>query len=648
MCGFVVAYHFDPSRPVDRRRFVLMNDSLTHRGPDDHGIFVGRGMALGHRRLSIIDIDGGHQPMWDVERRIAVVFNGEIYNHRELRETLKRAGHHFETSSDTEVIVHAYREWGSGCLAHLAGMFAFCIFDKRNRTLFLARDRLGEKPLYYYRDGSRIVFASELKAFAEDPSIPRIMHPEAVADYFSYHFVPGPKTIYQNIFKVQPGHAMYVDGDKVIEEPYWDVDFSEPQSSMRLTTAIEQLDAALSNSVREKLRSDVPLGAFLSGGLDSSLILGLMAESSQDVVKTFTMGFDEAAYDERAYAKETADFFKTEHHDQRLTPSATDIFDKLVWHYDEPFGDASAIPTYYLSQFTRRNVVVALSGDGGDEVFAGYRRYVFARLEDKIRDHIPSTLRHRLLRPSARLYPKADYLPRFLRAKSTLANLSETPERAYFRSLTQAQPGSLLSSDFRSGLSSYDPFSVMERHFAASRTKDPLARLQYVDLKMYLPDDILVKVDRASMAHSLEVRVPILDHRVVELGARIPSDLKLNGSETKIVLRALAASRLPESVLRREKRGFVVPLPEWFRNGPLKELAYATLFDRPGGHSGVLDTNRLRRLWRDHQLGLRNNGRALWTTLMFEGWAKRYLPTTGLYEQSSLDESPESREQLPG
>jgi asparagine synthase (glutamine-hydrolysing) len=624
MCGIVGVYWFDPDHPVDRSLLVRQNDALIHRGPDDGGTWIDRGIGLGHRRLSIIDIGGGHQPMWDLEERIGVVFNGEIYNYLELKKELESRGHRFSTSSDTETIIHAYREWGDRCVERFRGMFALAVIDRKERTLFIARDRLGKKPLYYYRDSQRFVFASEMKALLVDPTIPRVLEPTAVIDFFAYNYVPAPSAILAGIHKLPAGCSLLISGRRFEERRYWEPDFSEPDASAQLDPSADRLLDALKEAVRLRLRADVPLGAFLSGGIDSSLIVALMASASDRAVKTHTIGFVEDGYDERAYARETAERYHTEHFEKVVQANATDVIDRLSWFFDEPFGDSSAVPTYYLSGATRERVTVALSGDGGDENFAGYRRYVFAMMEARVRDRVPGIVRRHVVRPIARLYPKADYLPRYLRAKATLTNIAETHERAYFLSLTQKTYPRFLSKDFLRGIGDYDPFVHFEDHLKRCTSKDPLARLQYVDLKMYLCDDILVKVDRASMAHALEVRVPLLDHQIVELAAKLPSRLKLDGWNTKITLRRAAERWLPKSTLSRPKMGFTIPLPEWFRTG-LKDRAESAFFDQKGGASGLIDTTGLRRMWYEHQLGIRDHATVLWSLLMFEHWARRFF-----------------------
>ena len=624
MCGIVGIYNFDKNQTPETSLFIAQTDTLSHRGPDAGGVWLGDGVALGHRRLSIIDLAGGLQPMWDVEKRVAIIFNGEVYNYRELRTQLISRGHVFKTDSDTETIIHAYREWGSKCVDHLRGMFAFAIFDIQNRSLFLARDRLGKKPLYYYQDEERFIFASEIKAIVRDPSVRRKLKPDAVVDYFAYNYVPGPGTIFQGIHKLPAGHIMLVDQFGTKKQAYWDVDFSLVTQPHGIEEAARELTEQLRESTRLRLRSDVPLGAFLSGGIDSSLIVGLMSQQAVGDVLTHTIGFEEQAYDERSYARETADLFGTSHFEKVMAVDSTSIVDALSWYYDEPFGDSSAIPSYYLCQATRERVTVALSGDGGDENFAGYRRYRFAMAEHLFRQQVPSLVRKKIFGTLGRLYPKADYLPRYLRAKATLTNIAEDHNRAYFLSLTQKSYPRFLNPDFLASVSNYDPYNHFENHLAHAQTEDPLARLQYIDLKMYLCDDILVKVDRASMAHGLEVRVPLLDHNAVQFAATLPSHYKLQGNESKRVLKRAANSLLPESVFRREKKGFTVPLPEWFRGG-LKAPAEAIFFDQPGGQSGLLSDQGLKRIWFEHQKGIRNHATSLWSVLMFEHWARRFL-----------------------
>ena len=385
MCGIVGVYNFDRHQPVDEALLVAQTDAIAHRGPDDGAVHVEDGVGLGHRRLSIIDLEGGSQPMWDLEHRLALVFNGEIYNYRELRDDLAGRGHRFRTDSDTEVLLNAYREWGAECVDRFVGMFAFAVFDRQERTVYLARDRLGKKPLFYFRDARRLIFASELKAILVDPSVPRVIDPAAVVDYFAYNYVPAPGTILQHVQKLPAGHGMLVTPDKVVLHRYWDPSFTPVDRGTTLDESAATLTDALSDAVRLRLRSDVPLGAFLSGGVDSSLIVALMAKALPHPVKTHTIGFSEDGYDERSYARETAHLYHTAHHERLVRVDAATTMDQLGWFYDEPFGDSSAVPTFHLSEATREKVTVALSGDGGDENFAGYRRYRFAMFEEQVR-----------------------------------------------------------------------------------------------------------------------------------------------------------------------------------------------------------------------------------------------------------------------
>ncbi|MBK8011273.1 MAG: asparagine synthase (glutamine-hydrolyzing) [Deltaproteobacteria bacterium] len=624
MCGLVGVYCFDRTRPVDRVVLARQNDAMVHRGPDGGDVYVGPGVGLGHRRLAIIDLGGGAQPMWDFEDELAIVFNGEVYNYRELKAELESLGQRFRTESDTEVILGAYRAWGRACVDRFVGMFVFALYDRDKHTMFLARDRIGKKPLYYYRDDNRIIFASELKAILADPSVPRVLDPTSAVDFFAYGYVPAPTSILRGIQKLPAGHAMCFTPEGVDEYRYWDLDFTHVDETLSLEQSAESLMSTLDDAVNLRLRSDVPLGAFLSGGIDSSLIVALMAKRLSSPVKTHTIGFTEDAFDERRYARETAEGFGTDHTERIVTADAASILERLAWHYDEPFADSSSVPTYYLSQATRETVTVALSGDGGDESFAGYRRYMFAMFESRVRRSIPPFVQRKVLGRLARLYPKADYLPQFLRAKATLTNLADSHEHAYFLSLTQKTYPRAISRDFLGGLRGYDPYHHFDRHFRACASKDALARLQYVDFKMYLAEQILTKVDRASMAHSLEVRVPLLDHRVVELAARMPGHHKLSGSRAKIVLKEVASRLLPPSTINRRKMGFSIPLDAWFKGG-LREPTEAVFFDRPGGQSGLLNTRGLRRMWYEHQLGVANHATQLWSLLMFELWAGRFL-----------------------
>ncbi len=569
MCGISGVVHTDPGRPVDRESFRRMTATLTHNGPDADGYLFGDGVALGHRRLSIIDVGGGDQPIYNEDHTRAVVFNGEIYNFRELRAELTARGHRFRTASDTEVIVHAWEQYGDDCVSRLRGMFALALWDGPARRLLLARDRLGKKPLYYAHDGERLVFASELKALIADPSMKRTVDPEAVDDYLAFGAVPAPRTIYQGIAQLPPAHYLLWEDGRIRLAEYWDVRFDVgPERSER--DYLEEFAALLAEAVRLRMISDVPLGAFLSGGVDSSAVVMAMAGESTRPVLTTSVAFRESGFNEAPYAQQVAQAFHTDHREIVVAPRAAEILPTLVWHLDEPFADSSALPTYYLSRAARERVTVALSGDGGDETFGGYAwRYGLNMLEHRVRRRLPAWLRHGLLGPLASAWPKADRLPRPLRWKFFLRNLSLSPERAYFHDMslfTPADKARLLSPEFRTTLGEHDPFAAFARHFERVAGLDHLSRITYVDLKTYLPNDILVKVDRMAMAHSLEVRSPLLDHKVVEFAASVPAGFKFRGTTSKYLVKRYLERSLPASLVHRPKQGFSIPLARWLRS----------------------------------------------------------------------------------
>jgi asparagine synthase (glutamine-hydrolysing) len=624
MCGLAGIYNFKTREPVSPRLLKAMTDTLVHRGPDDEGFHVSGPLGLGHRRLSIIDLGGGHQPMTNEDSTVWVAFNGEIYNFKDLHDELVKKGHVFKTRSDTEAIVHLYEEEGERCFERLRGMFAIAIWDARNRTLILARDRVGKKPLFYFYDGSRIAFASEMKGLLELPNIPREIDLEAMADYFSFLYIPAPKSIFKHIRKVLPGHYVVVSDAGIREAEYWDINFSETLARTEKEWC-ETLLETYCQAVQLRLISDVPLGAFLSGGVDSSSVVALMSDIVKGSVTTCSIGFEEEEFNELDYAREIATRFGTDHHEKIVRPDALGIVEKLAWHYDEPFADSSAIPTYYVSQVARQNVTVALAGDGGDENFAGYRRYYFDRRENIVRNLLPAAIRQPVFGTLASLYPKADWAPRIFRGKATFENLARSPIEAYFRSISAFQfelKEQLLHSDVRRSLNGYDSLTVLRDYYEKANTADPLSRIQYVDIKTYLTDDILVKVDRASMAHSLEVRAPILDHKLMELAATMPSSVKLRGMIGKYIFKNALKKTLPQSVLHRKKMGFAVPLSQWFRN-ELKEFAHSVLFC--GSGDTLLTGATTKRVWEEHQSGLRNRSTELWALLMFRLWERQFM-----------------------
>ncbi len=637
MCGITGAVWHDPGLAVDESTLRRMTDALRHRGPDDAGQhrseFLARpgreavpGVALGHRRLAIIDLAGGSQPMSNEDGSVWLVFNGEIYNYPELRRRLEGSGHRFRTASDTEVLVHLYEDEGPQMLDHLVGMFAFAVWDSRQRQLFLARDRMGQKPLSYRHEPGRLLFASELKSLLEVPGLPRDVDPQAVDEYLTYQYVPHPRTIFAGFRKLPPGHcATYVD-DRLEVRPYWQPDFNGEKNRPAEDYA-EQLREQLTESVRLRLQSDVPLGAFLSGGVDSTIIVGLMQKLSLQPVRTFSIGFPVAEYDETAYARQAAERFGTLHEEFRVEPDAVEVLPRLVWHFDEPFADSSAVPTWYVSQLTREHVTVALTGDGGDELFAGYRRYRAVGLAAAL-DRLPGWLRGAL---AGRYWQK---LPAGGRQKSRLRQwkrfvevLGHSPERRYLDWISifnETRRGALYADDFVASLPEEDPLEFLAAGFARAAGRDPVTAAGLADLVTYLPCDLMTKVDTASMAHGLECRQPFLDHRVVELAMGMPLRLKYARGSGKRILKQAFADLLPRSIGRRGKMGFGVPLDHWFR-AELRDFARDILLDRQTLDRGYFRPEAVRQLLDDHQSGRFDHSMRLWSLLVLELWQREWL-----------------------
>ncbi|MFZ0878158.1 MAG: XrtA/PEP-CTERM system amidotransferase [Candidatus Acidiferrales bacterium] len=618
MCGICGIFEYERREKIEEELVHRMAETIIHRGPDDEGIFTDAGLGFGFRRLSIIDLAGGHQPLSNEDGSLWVMLNGEIYNYPELRQDLESRGHRFATHSDTETIVHLYEEYGEECFRRLRGMFAIALWDSRQRKLLLARDRVGKKPLFYAADGKRIVFGSELKAILAANGLSREIDGEAVADYFSFGYIPAPKTIYRAARKLKPGHYLVASASGIRETQYWDISFAEVEERPEEEWC-ERLRHELCTATRIRLMSDVPLGAFLSGGIDSSSIVAMMSHLMKRAVTTCSIGFQEKEYDEVQFARQIAEQFHTDHHDQTVRPSAIDIMDKLAWHYDEPFADSSAIPTYYVSKVARQYVTVALGGDGGDENFAGYRRYFFDRWENYARVFVHPSLRRGVFGPLGRWYPGLAWAPRVFRAKATLQSLSRSPLEGYFNSISIFRPDEksrLFTGDFRKSLARYDSLGVLQEHYDRADTQDPLSRIQYVDIKTYLTDDILAKVDRASMAVSLEVRAPLLDHHLMELAAKMPSSMKLRGRNGKYIFKKAMETILPNDILYRKKQGFAIPLAQWFR-GELREMAHAAIFS---SQDGILDLGYLRKIWDEHQKVRHDRSAYLWSVLMFRKW----------------------------
>ena len=623
MCGIAGVYNVASGEPVSRDLLKAMTDTLVHRGPDDEGFFFSGPFGLGHRRLSIIDLPGGHQPLANEDQSVWAILNGEIYNFTELRKELLEKGHSFRTRSDTEVIVHLYEEHGEGCFERLRGMFTIALWDEKARKLLLARDRVGKKPLFYLWDGRRIVFASEMKAILKAPGVPRDVDLEALSDYFSLAYIPAPKSIFKAVRKVRPAHYLAVSASGLTEKQYWDLSFATTFERSEEEWC-ERLREAYTEAVRIRLMSDVPLGAFLSGGIDSSSTVAVMTQLTGGGVVTSSIGFTEDDFNELPFARMVAEHCHCQHHEKVLRPDALGVVQTLAWHYDEPFADSSAIPTYYVSKVAREHVTVALSGDGGDENFAGYRRYAFDRRENQLRSVLPLGIRRPLFGALAALYPKADWAPRVFRAKSTFESLACSPLEGYFRSVSAFRPElkeRLLGREVRSALSGYDTLDVFRHYYEKADSSDPLSRIQYVDIKTYLTDDILVKVDRASMAVSLEVRAPLLDHKLMELVATIPSDLKLRGPKGKYIFKKALAGLVPEPILSRPKMGLAIPLARWFRKELRDFTADAILSP---GCGGLLNCTTVEQLWSEHQRGLRDRSVPLWAVLMFRLWQREF------------------------
>ena len=622
MCGICGIFEYERREPFSAVLVRRMNDTLRHRGPDDEGIYTGPGIGLGHRRLSIIDLAGGHQPLSNEDGTVWVLLNGEIYNYPELRKELLQRGHRFATHSDTEVIVHLYEDFGGDCFRRLRGMFSIALWDAQQRKLLLARDRVGKKPLFYAADGKRILFGSELKALLAGDSLSRQMDLQAVSDYFSFGYIPAPKTIYRDARKVLPGHYVIASEQGLREVCYWDISFGKVENRSEAEWC-ELLRHDLFEATRVRLMSDVPLGAFLSGGVDSSSVVAMMSQLMTQRPTTCSIGFHEQEYNEIDFARQTASRFHTDHHEEIVQAHAVEIMDKLVWHFDEPFADSSAIPTYYVSKVARQHVTVALGGDGGDENFAGYRRYFYDQWENRLRRYVPLFLRRNLFGPLGRWYPALAWAPRVFRGKATFQSLSRNPLEGYFNSISIFRPGEkqqVLTADFQQALQGYDSLEVLRGHYDRADTDDLLSRIQYVDIKTYLTDDILTKVDRASMAVSLEVRSPLLDHHYMERAAAIPSSLKLRGRSSKYIFKKAMEPLVSPEVLRRRKQGFAIPLDRWFR-GELRELAEDAVL---ASADGILDPTFLQKIWKQHQKGVYDRSAHLWTVLMFRKWKEMF------------------------
>jgi asparagine synthase (glutamine-hydrolysing) len=607
-----------------------MGKAIVHRGPDAGGFYFDNQIALAHRRLSILDLsEAGNQPMASASGRYIITFNGEIYNFPSIRTDLEAEGYIFRTGTDTEVLLALFEHKGARCLDDLNGMFAFAVWDIQTSELFLARDRLGKKPLYYYESNGHFAFASEIKALNALPFMKRDVRPDAIKDFFAYQYIPDPKTIYRNVHKLAPGHWLKTDGKQTEIGQYWDVSFGSPS-----TTNQDELEAGLydliDDAVRLRMVSDVPLGAFLSGGVDSSAVVGLMAGHTSQPVTTCSIGFDSKRFDEVTWARKVADIFKTDHHEFTVRDNVSGSLASIARYFDEPFADPSFVPTYFLSQLARQKVTVALAGDGGDESFAGYSKYGVDQTENRLRSFFPGALRRGVFPLLAQLAGSINS-PATRKAQSLLGTLAMEPDQAFFTTncfFRQSLWNELVRGDLKRDTEGYDPADITKAHYQNADTDDHLGKILYTDIKTYLPGDVLVKVDRMSMANSLEIRAPLLDYRVVEYAANIPSALKLNGREKKYILKHAFEKLLPEDVLYRKKMGFSVPLAQWLRN-ELFELAEGVFNSEEGGLAQCFDMNKVRELWLNHQRGQNQNTQELWTMVAFELWWRAYENANG-------------------
>ncbi len=644
MCGISGMFDTQGQRDFDRALAARINNIQAHRGPDEDDLHFEPGLALGHRRLSVIDLATGQQPLFNEDGSVGIVFNGEIYNFEELVPELQALGHTFKTRSDTEVIVHAWEAWGPACVHRLRGMFAFALWDRYQQTLFLARDRMGVKPMHYawLADGT-FIFGSELKVITAHPGFARDIDPLAVEDYFSFGYVPDPRCIYRNAHKLPSAHTLTLrrgDAAQARPVPYWDVHFSN-DNPINLADAEAELRDRVRESVKLRLKADVPLGAFLSGGVDSSAVVATMAGLSNTPVHTCAIGFDDPRFNESAFAQQVADRYQTDHRLEVVKSDDFDLIDTLAWLYDEPYADSSAIPTYRVCQMARKHVTVALSGDGGDESLGGYRRYRMHLGEESVRSRLPQGLRGPLFGSLGHLYPKADWAPRMFRAKTTFQGMAMDSVQAYHHSMSHLradQRQRLFSPAFQKSLGGYNSLAVFRGHAERANTDDPLALIQYLDYKTWLVGDINTKVDRASMAHSLEVREPLMDHQFIEWLATLPSGLKINGGEGKYVFKKAFEPLLPNDILYRSKMGFSVPLASWLR-GPLTERMRESVLSPRMLDSGYFNEATLRTLIDQHLSRQSDHSTALWMLIMFDAFlrqAQAPIQTSPMVANASL------------
>lgn len=625
MCGIAGFIEQEKNLPTDERAHLLdrMCRVITHRGPDEQGTIVKERAALGMRRLSIIDLKSGQQPIFDCSGNLAIVFNGEIYNYQDLKKDLEARGHRFKTNSDTETIVHAYEEFGADCVQYLRGMFAFAIYDFAEESLFIARDRVGKKPLFYsLTERGNFVFGSELKVLLEHGEISKEIDFSALDSYLTFGYVPEEFCIFKGVHKLAPGHFLLFKNGEITTRAYWDFDYSGTSEIKTEAEYIEVLREKIKEAVRIRLISEVPLGAFLSGGVDSSSIVGMMSEISDTPVKTFSIGFNEDTFNELKFARMAAKHFNTEHHEFIVTPDLVEIVDDLVWHFDEPFADSSALPTFMVSKMARSFVTVVLSGDGGDELFAGYTRYAKDQKRSGL-EKLPLTIRQNLLKPLSRM------LPHGVKGKNFLYNTSLDAVDRYIDSVSHfgnLKKIELYSNVFRENLNGqFGKAEKIYREIADSiGSENPIDKLLYLDSKTYLPSDILTKVDRMTMATSLEARVPLLDHELIEFVQTIPAELKLKGSETKYIFKKAMEGVVPREILYREKQGFGVPIGDWI-NSQLKDRIHGILSEKRTLERGYFEPKYIQILLDEHAKNRRDHSHSLWILWMLELWHRRFV-----------------------
>ena len=614
---------------LSKKHLIEMGNAIAHRGPDAHGEYLDDFVGLSHRRLSILDLSvAGNQPMFSTDENVVIVFNGEIYNFLDLKAQLEKDGVVFATGTDTEVIIKLYEREGVKCLDKLNGMFAFALWDKQEKQLFIARDRLGKKPLYYYSDPaepSRFCFASEIKAILALPDIKKELRLDAAYDFFAYQYVPDPKSIFTHIHKLPPAHFMLIkDGQTSIEE-YWTLSFAK-QSSQSEAESISQLQDKIKATTKRRMISDVPLGAFLSGGVDSSGVVATMSGLSDKPIKTCTIAFDNKKYNEAEFAKAVAEQYKTEHHELLVHQNVADTLEHIVSFFDEPFADPSLVPTFFVSELARKEVTVAIAGDGGDEVFAGYEKYTSDHIENQLREKFPDWIREHIF-PGLASVCGAIKLTPFKRAKSLFTSLSVSPEMGFYITNSQMndeQWQALVKPAVSAKLGDYHPSTITTDFYKQADGPDHVSKILYTDMKTYLTGGILVKVDRMSMANSLEVRAPILDKEIIEYSATLPSNLKFRDKEKKYALKEAFKPLLSDDILYRKKMGFSVPLAQWFRQ-EIKDIAQRYLIQDVKGLGEIFEVNKVKSIWQEHQSGRHDHSAILWSMLMFEMWWHRYM-----------------------